>query len=225
MHYTEAKEHAEGRLHQIFAMPYEAFDNDVPERKLHLRVALEALLEEPLREGRLGLEVIHGWENGTFAPADLHHHYHALHTAEDIATTLAHYRDALADLTLLPQGSGSLLAVPLARAIAAAERDGAQIDAETRESPARWPSFSGGLALYTFFKVYHRLTYGEDDAYRSIHCHTAAGVREIHEFHLEEGEFAVVTPPQGTAGEVQLVLHVGQVEPVLALLGHGDFAA
>lgn len=220
MNYTEAKEHAEGRLHQIFAMPYEAFDNDVPERKLHLRVALQALLGEALREKRLSLQVLHGWENGACAAEDLHHHEHKLHSKDDIAASLAYYRDALANLTPLPVDTDTLLAGPLANAIASAEQNGASIDAETRDSPARWPDFPRGLALYTFFKVYHRLTYGEDDAYRSICCKTAAGLREIHEFHLEEGEFAIIAPlPDDPAGDVKLVLHVSQVEPVLALLG------
>lgn len=219
MNYTEAKEHAEGRLHRIFAMPYEAFDNEVAERKLHLRVALDALLKEPLRDGRLYLKVIHGWENGACAPGDLHHYDQMLRDESDIAASLAFYQKALADLTPLPSDNESLLAEPLANAIATAEQNGTHIDAETRESPARWPDFPGGLALYTFFKVYHRLIYGEDDAYRSIRCQTAEGVREIHEFHLEEGEFAVVTPtPEDDHGNVQLILHVSQVDPVLALL-------
>ena len=220
MNYTEAKEHAEGRLHQIFAMPYEAFDNDVPERKLHLRVALQALLGEALREERLSMQVLHGWENGACAAADLHHHEHKLRGENDIAGSLALYRDALANLTPLPIDTGSLLAEPLASAIASAEQNGATIDAETRESPARWPEFPNGLALYTFFKVYHRLIYGEDDAYRSICCKTAAGLREIHEFHLEEGEFRsghAATRCPGRRSETA-ILHVSQVEPVLALL-------
>lgn len=32
--FNEAKEHAEGRLHHIFADPYSAFDNLVTERTL-----------------------------------------------------------------------------------------------------------------------------------------------------------------------------------------------
>ncbi|WP_458526533.1 hypothetical protein [Onishia taeanensis] len=221
MNYTEAKEHAEGRLHQIFAMPYEAFNNDVPERNLHLRLALEALLAAPLRQGRLSLQVIYGWENGAFDPADLHHHEHPLCSADDVAGLQARYREAQD----MPAAPATLMAEPLEKAIADAERTVA-IDDETRRIPARWPAFPRGLSLYTFFKVYHRLTYGEDDAYRSIRCQTADGMREIHEFHLEEGEFAVVTPQQDTeAGEVTLVLHLSQVEPVLALLRSYDIVA
>mgnify|MGYP005755205679 FL=1 len=69
-----------------------------------------------------------------------------------------------------------------------------------------------------FFKVYHRLTYGEDDTYRSIQCRTPEGPREIHEFHLEEGEFAVVRPSQDAPGDSVMVLHVSQLEPVRRLL-------
>ncbi len=226
MLYTAAKEHAEGRLHQIFAMPYKAFDNDVPERNLHLRVALEALLGKPLREGRLTLQVIYGWENGSFAPADLHHSDHALGSADDITRLLVRYKDTQETPAPRPDAAATLLSEPLEKAIADAERTGQTIDNETRRIPARWPTFPQGLSLYTFFKVYHRLTYGEDESYRSIRCLTAAGQREIHEFHLEEGEFAVVTPQQDApAGEVKLVLHVGQVEPVMALLDKCAIAA
>lgn len=218
MPFTEAKEHAPGCLHRIFAEPYAAFDNGVPERQLHLRVALQALLEAPMREGRLTLRVIHGWENGGCAPEDLRHGDHPLRETADLRALAERYQQALDHLTPLPGEADTLLAEPLARAIASAEAEGLEVDAETRDNPARWPAFARGLSLYTFFKVYHRLTYGEDEAYRSTRCETPGGFREIHEFHLEEGEFAVVRPVDGEPGECVLVLHVGQLAPMSELL-------
>ncbi|NIC05603.1 hypothetical protein [Billgrantia bachuensis] len=216
--FSEAKEHAPGHLHQIFADPYSAFDNLVIERQLHLRVALQALACEPLANGRLTLRVIHGWENGGFEPADLAHGDYRIASLEDLARVSAEHQQAIDRDAPLPRDSASLLAEPLADAIAAAEAKGQVFDEETRAIPARWPAFDRGLTLYTFFKVYHRLTYGEDDTYRSIHCRTLEGPREIHEFHLEEGEFAVVRPTDGATGDSVLVLHVSQLEPVRMLL-------
>ncbi len=218
MPFSEAKEHAPGHLHHIFADPYSAFDNLVIERQLHLRVALQALVCEPLANGRLTLRVIHGWENGGFEPADLAHSDNRIVSLEDFAEVRRHYQEAFENAAPLPRDEASLLAEPLADAIAAADSKGQTLDDETRNIPARWPTFDHGLTLYTFFKVYHRLTYGEDDAYRSIHCETAQGPREIHEFHLEEGEFAVVRPTDDAPGDSVLVLHVSQLEPVLMLL-------
>jgi hypothetical protein len=76
------------------------------------------------------------------------------------------------------------------------------------------------LALYTLFKMYHRLIYGEDDTYRCTQCVTPLGMREIHEFHLEEGEFALLVPPaEHFMGEESLlVLHESQLGPIEQLL-------
>lgn len=218
MPFTEAKEHAPGRLHAIFVDPYSAFDNAATERLLHLRVAIEALVMAPMREGQLRLRVIHGWENGGFEPADLKHSEHALASLENLARVVEVYRRAMQALEPLPSADASLLAEPLAQAIAAAEASGQALDEETRTIPARWPAFPRGLELYTFFKVYHRLVYGEDDPYRSIRCSTPQGKCEIHEFHLEEAEFAVIGPAGGEPGESLLVLHESQLEPMLKLL-------
>lgn len=218
MSFSEAKEHAPGRLHHIFAEPYAAFDNLVTERQLHLRVALEALVREPLQDGRLTLRVIHGWENGSFEPADLAHSDHPIASLDELARVCNRFQQAIESAAALPRDAAALLAEPLEDAIAAAAAKGQTLDEEIRSIPARWPSISNGLSLYTFFKVYHRLTYGEDDRYRSIQCHTPEGAREIHEFHLEEGEFAVVCPAAGEPGSSVLVLHVSQLEPVQWLL-------
>lgn len=225
MPFTEAKEHAPGRLHRTFADPYTAFDNRVGERLLHLRVALDTLLGGPMRDGRLTLRVIHGWENGGCEPADLRHSERRLGGFEDFRALARRYHEAAEALAPLPRDDASLLAAPLAEAIADAEAAGQAIDAETRELPARWPAFPRGLSLYTFFKVYHRLTYGEDDAYRSIRCETPEGLREIHEFHLEEGEFAIVVPAEGESGDSVLILHESQLAPVQALLEESLAAA
>ncbi|QOR39949.1 hypothetical protein HNO52_16555 [Billgrantia diversa] len=216
--FSEAKEHAPGHLHQIFADPYSAFDNLVIERQLHLRVALQALVCKPLENGRLTLRVIHGWENGGFEPADLAHGDYRIASLDDLAQVSNSHQQAIDIAASLPRDNVSLLAEPLANAIAAAEAKGQVFDEETRTIPARWPAFDQGLTLYTFFKVYHRLTYGEDDTYRSIHCRTLEGPREIHEFHLEEGEFAVVRPTEDATGNSVLVLHVSQLKPVRMLL-------
>ncbi|MFP4136788.1 MAG: hypothetical protein ACLFSR_00355 [Halomonas sp.] len=218
MPYTEAKEHAPGRLHAIFVDPYSAFDNAATERLLHLRVAIEALVMAPMRQGRLRLRVIHGWENGGFEPADLKHSEHALASPEDLERVAEAYRSAIQAHAPLPADDTSLIAAPLAQAIAAAEAAGQALDDASRTIPARWPAFPRGLELYTFFKVYHRLVYGEDDPYRSIRCRTPQGEREIHEFHLEEGEFAVIAPAEGEPGDSTLVLHESQLEPMLRLL-------
>ena len=84
MPFTEAKEHAPGRLHTIFAAPYSAFDNLVPERHLHLRVAVDALIGQPMTENQLVVRVIHGWENGGFEPADLKHSDHRVGSLDDL---------------------------------------------------------------------------------------------------------------------------------------------
>ncbi len=225
MPFTEAKEHAPGCLHRIFADPYTAFDNSVGERLLHLRVALQALLTPPMRQGRLTLRVIHGWENGGCAPEALRHSDHPLREPADLRDVAERYRQAFEALAPLPGEAATLLAQPLASAIAAAEAEGLEIDAETRENPARWPAFARGLSLYTFFKVYHRLTYGEDEAYRSIRCETPDGTCEIHEFHLEEGEFAVLVPVEGEEAESVLLLHESQLPPMRQLLEDSGVAA
>ncbi|SDL24660.1 hypothetical protein SAMN05192555_103177 [Franzmannia pantelleriensis] len=219
MHFKEAKEHAPGRLHALFAEPYSAFENDAMERQLHLVVALKALFEAPLRKGQLLLRVIHGWENGNAEPSALAHSEHRIGALADAQAVAERYQRATERGDQLPSSSGSLLATPLAEAIAAAEAQGQSVDDETRHNPAHWPEFARGLSLYTFFKVYHRLTYGEDDSYRASRCDTPEGIREIHEFHLEEGEFAIVTPPtDAESGDTQLILHESQLATVLALM-------
>ena len=225
MPFNEAKEHAPGRLHTIFADPYSAFDNLAMERLLHLRVAMQALLGEPMGAGRLVLRVIHGWENGSFEPADLAHSDHRLGSLAALGSVADVYHSAFEAQRPLPRDDDSLLAEPLARAIAAAEADGQALDEETRTIPARWPAFPHGLELYTFFKVYHRLTYGEDDPYRAIHCQTSRGLREIHEFHLEEGEFAIVVPAEGESDDSFLLLHESQLMSIHQLLGEAFSAA
>jgi len=223
MPYSEAKEHAPGRLHAIFVDPYGAFDNTATERLLHLRVATETLILAPMRQGNLLLRVIHGWANGSFEPAELCHSDHRLSSLSALGQVAEDYRQAFERLQPLPRDNASLLAEPLVRAITDAEADGHSLDEATRTIPARWPAFPQGLSLYTFFKVYHRLTYSEDDAYRSIYCQTPSGPCEIHEFHLEEGEFAVVAPREGDSGDSVLLLHESQLAPVLQLLeaSHG----
>lgn len=218
MSFNEVKEHAPGRLHQIFADPYTAFDNHISERQLHLRVALQELIYAPLANGRLTLRVIYGWENGGFESADLAHCDHHIASLDALEQVRQHYRQALASDAPLPRDEPSLLIAPLAEAIATTEAKGEVPDAETRITPSRWPDLKDGLLLYTFFKVYHRLTYGEDDSYRSIQYQTPEGDREIHEFHIEEGDFAVGQPADDTPGESILLLHVSQLESVLKLL-------
>ncbi len=219
MPYTEAKEHAPGRLHTLFTDPYSAFDNEVVERRLHLRVALQALLDKPGREGRLALRVLHGWANGEADPQSLAHSDHPLTQRGDLLPVVARYQAAIDEQQPLPREAETLLAEPLMEAIAAAEARGQEIDAETRANPAHWPSFERGLGLYTFFKVYHRLTYGEDESYRVARCETPEGPREIHEFHLEECEFAVVTGIEGNdKTRVTLLVHVGALAPLADLV-------
>lgn len=49
---------------------------------------------------------------------------------------------------------------------------------------------------------------------------TALGLREIHEFHLEEGEFALLTPLAAHVKDQPylLVLHESQLDPIEQLL-------
>ncbi|MDT0500480.1 MULTISPECIES: hypothetical protein [unclassified Halomonas] len=218
MPFTEAKEHAPGRLHRIFTDPYTAFGNMATERLLHLQVALAELVTRPLRQRTLLVRLIHGWENGECAPESLRHGDYRLGSLDELRALEAHHRETFeyqADDTGNP---GELLARPLVKAIERAEQAGLAIDEETRHNPSRWPAFTDGLALYTLFKVYHRLIYGEDAPYRSIHLRLAEGEREVHEFHLEEGEFAVITPCGNTEGESLLMLHPSQLPSMLRLL-------
>ena len=75
--------------------PYTAFDNPVTERLLHLRVACQALVGGPLTEESLVLRVIHGWENGGFAPEDLKHSDQRLESLADLRRVTETYRLAL----------------------------------------------------------------------------------------------------------------------------------
>ncbi|WP_048306740.1 hypothetical protein [Halomonas sp. PR-M31] len=217
MPFNEAKEHALGRLHAIFSDPYSAFDNSVTERQLHLNVAIEALLGQAMADNRMTIDVIHGWENGECEPAELQHSSHSFASLDDLRQIARHYRNAIEAQEPLPRDTTSLIAEQLADAIAAAQADGQALDEETRTIPARWPAFVKGLTLYTYFKMYHRLTYGEDEPYRSIRCEASDGLREIHEFHVEEGEFAVVLPVEDETLETVLTLHESQLEPVLQI--------
>ncbi|MGC3873442.1 hypothetical protein ACPF7Z_09245 [Halomonas sp. GXIMD04776] len=217
MSFNEAKEHAPGRLHAIFTDPYSAFDNSVTERQLHLNVAIEALLGQPMVGNQLTLDVVHGWENGECDPGNLQHSCHRLASLDDLRQIVERYRQAIEAQEPLPRDTTSLIAEPLAEAIATAQANGQDLDEDTRTIPARWPAFAKGLTLYTFFKVYHRLTYGEDDPYRSIRCETSDGLREVHEFHVEEGEFAVILPAENDTLDTVLTLHESQLEPVLQL--------
>lgn len=218
MTYIEAKEHAPGHLHEIFVDPYSAFDNATTERLLHLRVAMGALIGRPLTEGRLCLRVMHGWENGGCDPEALRNSDHIVGSLDELHSVEALYRCALERQASWPGEAGELLARPLAEAIRAAEEEGLTLDAASCQTPSRWPAFRHGLWLYTLFKVYHRLTYGEDDSYRACRLHLPAGEREVHEFHLEEGEFAVIAPVSGASADHLLVLHPSQLAPVLTLL-------
>ncbi|MDX1465335.1 MAG: hypothetical protein R3215_06490 [Halomonas sp.] len=139
MPYTEAKEHAPGRLHGIFVDPCSAFDNAATERLLNLSVATEALVLSPMRHGHLVLRVIHARKNGSFEPAAPCHSDHrpvslfAFHTvADDFRQAFEHQRP-------LPRDNTSLLAEPLEQAIAAAEASSQIVDVKTRTIPARWP--------------------------------------------------------------------------------------
>lgn len=219
MSYIEAKEHAPGRLHDIFAAPYEAFENGVLERKLHLDIAFQALLDRPLRNGNLVLRVIHGWENGDDTPEALEYSDHPIASLADVERIKEEYRAAIEQELPLPRASRSLLAGPRDAAIARAHDQGQEIDDETRRNPARWPTFENGLYLYTFFKIYHRLTYGEDESYRSIQCQPPEGPREIHEFHLDECEFAICTPPAPDSPDATLlIVHEGELDPLVECL-------
>lgn len=218
MPYTEAKEHSPGHLHRIFVEPYSAFDNTTTERLLHLRVAMEELIGKPLDEGLLVLRVIHGWENGGCDPEDLVHADYPARSIEELRAVEVHHQRALEQLAPWPGSAGELLAAPLSSALRAAEASEGPLDEETRSTPSRWPTFKDGLWLYTLFKMYHRLTYGEDDAYRVSRVRLPQGEHEIHEFHLEEGEFAVVRPADDGSGHHHLVLHPSQLPSVITLL-------
>ncbi|MFG6667020.1 hypothetical protein ACGK9R_07910 [Halomonas sp. HNIBRBA4712] len=216
MPFAEAKEHVHGRLHGLFADPYRAFENSAQERELHVKVALYMLLGKPMAQGLVTLRIIHGWENGGCDPADLAHIDSPLISLEAFRAAASAFDQRSREDALSVSRQGVLLAEPLAAAIKAATARGETVEDGTRATPARWPAFEGGLALYTQFKMYHRLVYGEDERYRCSLCDTALGRREIHEFHLEEGEFALLTPPAGEAesGETLLVLHESQLEQI-----------
>lgn len=220
MHQNEAKEHTPGRLNELFTDPYRAFENDTDERQLHIRIMLHMLLARPMTRGQMTLRVIHGWENGGFEPADLQHVDYPLGGVPDFKRAVQDFEYASKHNTPLPADKSAILATPLAEAIADAEAEGQDLTNDIRETPARWPAFEGGLALYTLFKMYHRLIYGEDDTYRCTQCMTPLGMREIHEFHLEEGEFALLVPTaaQFMHGESLLVLHESQLGPIEQLL-------
>ncbi|MFP3341379.1 hypothetical protein R0J87_02580 [Halomonas sp. SIMBA_159] len=219
MSYSEAKEHTPGRLHELFADPYRAFENDTDERQLHIRIMLHTLLARPMQRGQVTLRVIHGWENGGFEPADLQHADFPLRSLEDFDIAVDRFAKAAQQNAPLPADDTAILAAPLAHAIADAQAEGKSLTDEIREIPARWPAFEGGLALYTLFKMYHRLVYGEDDTYRCSQCDTPHGPREIHEFHMEEGEFALLAPiNEQPEAPYLVVLHESQLGPIKQLL-------
>lgn len=222
MPYTEAKEHTQGRLNALFADPYRAFENETDERQLHVHVMLYMLLARPMARGTMTLRVIHGWENGSFEPDDLQHLDYPLHTLEDFKRAARDFEQAAKQNAPLPAEDSDILATPLAHAIAEAQAEGQIVTEDIIATPARWPAFEGGLALYTLFKMYHRLVYGEDDAYRCSQCQTPHGPREIHEFHLEEGEFALLVPLSSDTNAKEapglLVLHESQLQPIEKLL-------
>lgn len=220
MPYTEAKEHVNGRLHALFADPYRAFENAANERQLHLRLMLYVLAVRPMAQGLLTLRVIHGWENGGCEPEGLQHVDYAIDDLDALRAASSEFAEAYRLKRDFPSEQSAILADPLADAIAEAKAEGAALTIETLAIPARWPTFQGGLALYTLFKMYHRLIYGEDDAYRCSLCLTPHGEREIHEFHLEEGEFALLTPTVAASSDAPtlLVLHESQLEPLTMLL-------
>ncbi|WP_447893891.1 hypothetical protein [Vreelandella sp. GE22] len=215
MTFTEAKEHVNGRLHGLFAAPYQAFENNTPERELHIKVALYMLLGRPMTRGQVTLRIVHGWENGGCEPNDLEHIDYPLASLEDFRAAASGFGQSRQS-TPQPSNEGALLARPLSEAIANAVAKGVALDDDIQTTPARWPAFEGGLSLYTQFKMYHRLVYGEDDTYRCSLCETAEGLREIHEFHLEEGEFALLTPlsEQRGGGKTLLILHESQLGPI-----------
>ncbi|MBY5923833.1 MULTISPECIES: hypothetical protein [unclassified Halomonas] len=202
MPYSEAKEHAPCRLHRLFTSPYTAFDNQANERQLHLLLALQTLLFGPLEQGRLTLRLLDGWQNGDCQPHTLVYQDIDIRRPEDLAT-------ASPAMPWRP-----LLSTTLEESLSQALEDDVALPDDIRHTPARWPAFAGGLSLYTRYKVCHRLIYGEDDSYRSIRCETPAGLREIHEFHLQEGDFAISLPhadaKDGSDDTVGLVAHGSQ---------------
>ncbi|MFI0471905.1 hypothetical protein ACGLWX_04175 [Halomonas sp. HMF6819] len=213
MNQTEAKEHVQGRLHALFADPYRAFDNDIPERELHIKVALYVLLARPIARGLVTLRIVHGWENGNDDPAALAHIDYPLASLDDFRAAASGFKGARPPA---PSNAGALLAEPLADALTHAREQGLTLEPGIERAPARWPAFEGGLTLYTQFKMYHRLVYGEDDSYRCSLCQTAQGAREIHEFHLEEGEFALLAPQKSEAysAKTLLILHESQLDQI-----------
>lgn len=220
MHHFEAKEHTPGRLHTLFADPYRAFNNDTDERQLHIRVMLHILFAQPLQQSSVILRVIHGWENGSFEPSELKHIDYSLTSLDDLHRVTNEFSQASQQRRPLPAEDTLLLAAPLVNLFDHAETAGSSVTEATRHTPARWPNLQGGLALYTLFKMYHRLVYGEDDDYRCSQCETPDGLRELHEFHIEEGEFALLTPAthQTPSAPTILVLHAAQLGPIEQLL-------
>lgn len=220
MRYNEAKEHTLGRLHNLFVDPYHAFDNESHERKLHIRVMLYQLAVIPMQRHLLTLRVIHGWQNGGYDPSDLKYAEYPLNALADLQHVSTLFNSIAKHSNTFPSTDNTLLATALDNMMANAQADGETLDQNVRFHPARWPEFTGGLTLYTLFKMYHRLIYSEDDAYRSSQCRTSSGIREIHEFHLEEGEFAFLTPPdnQFTQKASILIMHESQLEPFEKLL-------
>lgn len=211
----EAGEHRPGRLHEIFSEPYLAFSNDSVERLLHIHIMLHVLVVRPMRRNHLVLRVIHGWENGGFAPEDLQHIDYPLSCFEDYQRICKAFEAAREQQTPLPTSGNALLLEPLNAAIAAAEAQGQAVDEAIRASPVRWADLPGGLSLYTLFKVYNRLVYGEDEPYRSSQYESDGGRREIHEFHLEEGEFAISIPPgpRHQTENTMMIMHESELSP------------
>lgn len=214
MNAEEAKEHVTGRLHALFADPYHAFDNDAPERALHIKVVLYVLLARPIARGLVTLRIVHGWENGQCDPAALAHIDYPLASLEDFRAAVTKLEASMRDRSF--ESANTLLSEPLASALERAREQGVTLEPDIALTPARWPAFEDGLALYTQFKMYHRLTYGEDDSYRCSLYQTPAGPQEIHEFHLEEGEFALLVPQEDRAleSETVLVLHESQLDQI-----------
>src|SRR5690554_7945487 len=91
--FSEVKEHATGRLHQIFTDPYSAFDNLVTERHLHLQVALQELVGKPMAEGRLILRLLYGWEHGNCDPAELLQRVPHPASLNELKPLSLHYQD------------------------------------------------------------------------------------------------------------------------------------
>ncbi|WP_083006531.1 hypothetical protein [Halomonas sp. GT] len=221
MHYSEAKEHTPGRLHTLFADPYCAFKNDTDERQLHIRIMLHILLALPMHQARATLRVIHGWENGGFEPSDLKHKDFPLASLDDFHRVVNEVSSNPQEHETSLSANTSLLSAPLASVFANAEAEGSIVSDTLRSTPSRWPALKGGLAIYTLFKMYHRLVYGEDDNYRCSQCETPDGLRELHEFHLEEGEFALLVPHNAKTQTVTptiLVMHASQLGPIGQLL-------